>query len=118
MARETIRVRGLREFIRATDHAGKETKREVRHAFREIGDLVKVDWQGRFPERNAKSAAGLRTIVRQRGVSVEQTLRKTTGQHPEFGAWQMRRGGAALTAEEQNVDRKLEHTIDTLVDHF
>jgi predicted Zn-dependent protease with MMP-like domain len=116
---ETVRVKGLREFVRACDHAGKETKREVRNTFREVGDIVKVEAAKRFESIDARSAAGFRTVVRQRGVSVEQRLRKTTGLRPDFGTLQMRVALLpALDFEEGNVERKLEHTIDEIADHF
>jgi len=116
---ETVRVKGLREFVRACDHAGKETKREVRNTFREVGDIVKVEAARRFEDVDARSAAGFRTVVRQRGVSVEQKYRKTTGQHPEFGALQMRKALIpALDFESGQVERKLENAIDKVADHF
>lgn len=117
--RETLRVRNLQPFLKACDHAGKDTKKQVRGAFRKVGDIVKTDWRGRYRPVDAKSAAGLRTVVRQRGVNVEQSLRKTTGAHPEWGAWQLRHGGIpALQAKTGDVNRELEHAIDTVVDHF
>jgi hypothetical protein len=117
--KQTLRVKGYREFLIACDHAGKETKREVRGTFRKVGDLIKADAQPRYRPSDAKSAAGLRTVVRQRGVSVEQSLRKTTGKHPEWGSWQMRHTLVpALDAKEGEVERELEHAIDRVADHF
>jgi hypothetical protein len=46
-----------------------------------------------FSSIDAGSAAGFRTYVRAGArVSVEQSKRKTTGAHPEYGALQMREG--------------------------
>lgn len=99
---ETVRVRGYKQFQTALKAADKEGKRLIRARLRKVGDLVKVDARSRFAPVNARTAAGFRTIVRQRGISVEQTKRKTTGQHPEFGALQMRR--ALIPALEDNRD--------------
>lgn len=117
--KQTAHVKGYREFLRACDRAGKDTKREVRATFRKVGDIVKVDARHRYRAVDAHSAMGLRTVVRQRGVSVEQSLRKTTGQHPEWGKWQMRHALLpALDAEEANVDRALEQAINKVADRF
>lgn len=119
MADATLRVTGYREFVRACDRAGKESKKEVRAALREVGNLVKVEGAKRFENVDARSAAGFRTVVRQRGVSVEQSLRKTTGLRPDFGALQMRKALLpALAFEDINVERQMEHAIDRVADHF
>lgn len=116
---QTVRVRGLKEFLRATDRAGKETKREIRGTFRKVGEIVKVDAQARYRASDAKSARGLRTVVRQRGVTVEQSLRRTTGQHPEWGSWQMRHGLLpALDEKKREIEREMEDAIDRVADHF
>ena len=117
--RQTLRVKGYKEFLRASDRAGKETRKEVRGTFRKVGEIVRVDARTRYRPSDARSAAGLRTVVRQRGVSVEQSLRKTTGKHPEWGKWQMRQ--ALLPALEEKagqVEQELEHAIDRVADHF
>jgi hypothetical protein len=95
-------VRGYRELIRASALADKATKREMRATFRKVGDPVKQEAAALFARYDAKSAAGYRTYVRQRGISVEQSLRKTTGLHPEFGALQMTR--ALVPSLEDNVE--------------
>jgi hypothetical protein len=116
---ETVRVRGLREFIRASDHAGPDAKKEVRAAFREAGEIVRQEAAQRFASIDARSAAGYRVSVRQRGVSVVQSLRKTTGTRPDYGALQMRRALVpALTAKEQQVERAVEKALDRVADHF
>jgi hypothetical protein len=118
MPAETIRVKGLREFVRACDHAGRDTKREVRSAFRDVGETVRAEWSRRFATVDARSAAGYRVSVRQRGVSVVQSLRKTTGLHPEYGSLQERYGIGALRHEQHVVEDRLEHAIDRVADNF
>jgi hypothetical protein len=116
---ETIRVKGYREFLRAADRAGKESKSEVRSTFRKVGDVVKHEAARRFESIDARSAAGYRTRVRQRGVAVEQSLRRTTGKRPDFGSLQMRDALIpALEQKEHEVEREMEHAIDVVADHF
>lgn len=118
MAQTGIAVEGLRTFVRACDKAGPETKREVRGALREIGDFAREAWRSRYRPADAKSAAGLRTRVTQRAVRVEQSLRKTTGRHPDWGAWQMVQGRRALEDNSNHVERLMEHAVDRIADHF
>lgn len=115
---QTLRLRGYREFLRACDHAGKDTKREVRAAFRLVGRSVLTDWSRRLAPIDTRSALGLKTRVRARGVSVEQSIRRTTGLHPEYGALQMRLGLRAATSKQHETERAMEDAIDHVADHF
>lgn len=114
---QAVKVRGLNEFLRATAKADKETKKRIRRRFKEVGDIVRRDAAGSFARYDAKSAGGFRPVVRTRGVVVEQRYGRTTGQHPEFGALQMRR--ALIPAVESNQDRivaEFEKALDELAD--
>ena len=119
---ETLRVTGYREFLRATNRAEKKSKKFVRDNFREVGEVVRqpaaADLRA-LQDPPAKSAAGLRTIVRVRGVNVEQTLRRVTGKRPDWGALQMRRILIPnLEAREGQIERTLERKLDVIADHF
>lgn len=118
MANETVAIRGYREFHRACGLAERESKKFARDAYREVGNVVRADWSGRIAAAGLQTSSGLRTYVRTRGVSVEQSRRKTTGRHPEFGPWQMRRGIQALQAKEHDVNRASEQAVDRIADHF
>ena len=103
--------------MRACAHAEPDTKRYVREAFRKVGDSVKLDAVQRFAPIDARSAAGYRTRVRQRGVIVEQSLRKTTGKHPEYGALQMKRALLPAQAQQEpETIRRIEEAIDKVCD--
>jgi hypothetical protein len=116
---DALRVKGYREFLRAASQAEKESKKEVRAALREAAEPVRAEAASLFSTISQRSAAGYRVRVRQRGVSVEQSLRKTTGQHPEFGALQMRRALIpALERKQGEIERRMEHAIDRIADHF
>jgi hypothetical protein len=120
MAREgELVVHGYKEFLRACNAADKAAKKEVRTILREVGDVVKRDAAARFSAVDTRSAAGYRTAVRQRGIAVEQRLRKTTGQHPEWGAYQMRK--ALLPALRENTvrfEQEMSHALDLIADVF
>jgi hypothetical protein len=88
---ETVRIVGAKEVERSFRQLRKDVLRELRPALREAGNLVRADAQSNFSSIDARSAAGYKVRVRKRGVAVEQSLRRTTGQHPSYGALQMRR---------------------------
>lgn len=110
-----LRVKGYRELLRATSRASREVKREVRGALRAVGEVVRVEAAGRFSSVSPHSAAGYRVRVRQRGVAVEQSLRRTTGTRPDFGALQMRE---ALLPAVEDTEHEVEHELDKALDRM
>lgn len=121
--RETLRVEGYTELVRAFKLCDRATKRELREVLREAGRNVQRDAARDVLDEkgapDAKTAAGYRVVVRQRGVSVEQALRKTTGLHPEWGGWQMRHALVpALHDNEQETHERMEHALDLIAERF
>lgn len=88
----SYKVTGLRELIRASQKAERETKLATRAALRRVGNIVLVPTRQRIGEMSGRSAAGVKVYVRQRGVSIEQSRRKVNGKHRDWGITQMRRG--------------------------
>lgn len=116
MAREgELVVKGWRELVRSLAEADQDTRRELRATLRQAGETVQTGARQRLlAERpnDPRTAAGYRIRVRQRGVAVAQALRKTTGLHPEWGAWQMRHALVpALVASAEETDKRMEHAI-------
>lgn len=112
-------VRGYRELLRACDRSGRETKRAVRGAFRNVGEVVRADAARDFSKFSEKSAAGFKVRVRQRGVSVEQSLRKTTGRRPDWGALQMTKALLpARAADEALIQLQFELALDKVIATF
>ena len=112
-------VRGYKEFLRASQHAIPESRAEVRRAFREVGEFVRVRAEELFQPYSSVSASGYRVRVRQRGIAVEQSLRKTTGKRPDYGALQMRE--ALLPARHDTYARtqqEFELALDRVADYF
>lgn len=115
----TLRVRDYTKLVRACDAAEKETKQRVRATFRKVGDPVKLGASERLGRYSPRSAAGFRTVVRVRGVTVEQSLRRTTGQRPKWGTFQMREALIpSLQENEERTVREFENAMDTVCDHF
>jgi hypothetical protein len=116
---EKVRIRGYKQFLRAVNRADKATKHAVKAELRRVGDAVKSDAAARLSQYDAGSAAGLRTRVRVRGVAVEQSLRKTTGLRPDYGALQMTRALLpAVRENEQRTEQAMEAAIDRVADIF
>lgn len=120
MADPAVRVKGVRELIRAADAAGGATKKDVRDTIRRVGEGVRSGAQSRFAQYDAKSAARFGVTVRRTGVvAVEQRLRRTTGQRPNFGRLQMTRAlEPSLEANEDNLVREMDDALDDVVRIF
>lgn len=118
----TVKIEGYREFLRACNKAEKDTKREVRAAFRKVGDVVRTEARANLRDYDKRSAGGLRTRVRQRGVSVEQSLRKTSDEsrrRPNWGSYQMRHALVpALDDKKREVVEEMEEAFDRIANHF
>lgn len=115
----TLVVKGYRDFVRACDRAGKETKLAVRSELKQGGDIVRREAERRFAPYDARTAAGYRVVVRLRGVAVEQSIRKTTGERPNYGARQMVKALVpARNAKESDVERSFSKATDRICDHF
>lgn len=81
----------------------------MREGLRAGGQIVQEEARRKFVRsvispNTRRTAEGFRTYVRAGStVTVEQSLRKTTGLHPEWGALQMQ--NALLPAREETLDR-------------
>jgi hypothetical protein len=113
MAQPILAVRGYKELLRASTRAERSVNREVRGAFRAVGEIVRADAAADFSKYSTRSAAGFKVRVRQRGVFVEQALRKTTGQHPEWGALQMKKALLPARAKDEAlIEAEFEKALD------
>lgn len=113
---ESVRIRGLDELNRAFGQLRKEVLKELRPKLREAGDIVRDEGQDLFNRIDARSAAGYKVRVRQRGVAVEQTLPRVTGLRGDYGALQMNVALLpALQAHEQEVNKLIDSMIDDAI---
>ena len=119
MARETVAVHGLKEFLKACTQAEPQRPERSpgnvpggrRHHQTRRHPTVLTDQRA--------SAGGFRTRVRQKGIAVQQSKRKTTGKHPEYGSLQMRAALLpALMSNETDMNRQLERALDRVGKRF
>jgi hypothetical protein len=118
VAKSTVRMRGLREFGRAAGKAEKSTKKVVKEKLGAAGEIVRAEGERRFQRYDVRSASKFKVRVWGRGYGtfVEQSLRKTTGQHPEYARLQVRELEGALEAKQGQVEDRLEQALDELAD--
>lgn len=115
----TLQVKDFSLFMATLAHTDRATKRAGREEIRKAGEHVRRDATLRFAGTDPRSAGGYRVKVRQRGVAVEQTLRRTTGARPDFGALQMRRALLpALYGNEAATARELDRAFDRIAARF
>ena len=108
-----IRVKGADELEKAFRQLRKEVLRELRPTLREAADPVRRQAQQLFEPIDPMSAAGYRVRVRMRGVAVEQSRKRTTGAHPQFGVLQMQTALLpALEMHQAEVIRRVDAMID------
>ncbi len=102
----SIRYEGLREIAQALKETDKGMLRELTDDLALVGGVVEKAAVTLFDRIDARSAAGFDTRVRintstQALVSVGQSLRKTTGLRPDYGAIQITE--ALLPARDRNI---------------
>jgi hypothetical protein len=120
VARETVRVRGLRELDRALKNADADLSKGLRDELKEAGELVRDEARQRFLPIQPRSAESFTVRVRGGGqVFVEQRRRRTTGLRPDFGVLQMQTALLpALEAREGDVIRKVDDLLDRIARDF
>jgi hypothetical protein len=112
-------VRNLTPFLHVVAALPPATRREVRNELRQVAETVRDDGERKFSRYSQRSADGYRVVVRRRGISVEQSLRKTTGNNPDWGKLQMRE--ALIPALDDNTEklvRDLERAIDRIANRI
>jgi len=117
--RPIVRVHGYREFVRATNRAIPETKAAITTALKAVGEPTRADAARRLEPYSKRSAAGFKVKVTTSSVKIQQSLRKTTGEHPEYGDLQMKR--SLLPARKANSLRtreEFEKALDVMIIHF
>jgi hypothetical protein len=115
VASSAVRVKGLRELQSALRKVNRGLNKELRAELKNVGEVVRADATSRFSGIDARSASGYKVRVRQRGVAVEQSLKRVTGRRGDYGALQMRRALLpAMASNEDEVVHRLEGMLDRL----
>jgi len=118
-ARAGVRVNGYREFVRAANRTSRAARKEIKDAFRDVGEVVRVDAADRFSAYDERTASGFRVRVRERGVAIEQSIGRTTGTRPDFGGIQMSKALIpAGEAKEDEIDDRMGEALDDIADYF
>lgn len=125
----TFVVTGFKELVQATSTLVPAERAATREALDKVGEIVRVggarnlvQYKGDKYHRTKdaiRSAAGFKVRVRQRGVEVEQSLRKTTGAHSWWGAAQMKHGLLpALYDSEAAITAEFDKALDLAITEF
>jgi hypothetical protein len=117
-----VRYEGLERLIISLREIGPEAVRDLKEVLRDAGRDVARDATMRMVETDPSLSARIdfRVYVRKTGtVRVEEAKRKTSGDRPEFGAFQMTDGLVpARDATVEEAVKDLEHRIsETLRKH-
>lgn len=93
---------------------------ELRVELREIGGNVASEATKLFSEIDEYTAKGFKARVRPAGVLVvENTRRKTTGEHPEYGALMMRKALLpARSIKMEETTERFELAMDRTFSHL
>ena len=104
--------------MRAASKAEKSTKGVIKERLGKAAEPVRDEARRDFERYDSGSASGFKVRVwgRGYGVFVEQSRRRTTGQHPEFGSLQVKTLLGALDKKSAQVERELEKGVDELVE--
>jgi len=118
----TVRVEGIRELVAALSVADVEAQKALKDELRKAGEAIRLSSQEYTDGLNSpESALGYRVYARQGGarIDVEQSLRKTTGLRPDWGATQMRYSLIPSLKEHEDetfaaVEAALEHVTTSI----
>jgi hypothetical protein len=115
MAAETVRVRGLRETVRALDKINRDAKRVVLAELAMAAEPIAQQARANISRYQGASLNTIRPRAGVGGAYVTQSARKVTGLRGDFGALQMTRG--LMPALEDHADEivpRLERALDRL----
>jgi len=115
-----VEIVGLAQLQAALKLADREAYDGIRSDLKTAGELVAADARSRLMPKYPPSASTIRGRAKGASTAVaEQTRRRTTGQHPFWGTYQMTRDlMPALDAKSPEVVAVMEHTLDRVADHF
>lgn len=110
----TVRVRGLRETLRAFRRLEAEIGPEMRTELRAIAEPVALTARSLISPYQGASVRTIGPRVTQTGAAVTQRAKKVTGRRGDFGALQMRRLEEALEEHADEIEPKLEDMLDRI----
>jgi hypothetical protein len=115
MAAETVRIKGLRETIRAFNKIDRSVAKEIRDELKKVAVPVAESAKSRLSRYQGLSLGTIGPKATTKSVFVTQRKRKVTGRRGDFGALQMRVGLLpALAENEDNIIHEVEQALDRL----
>lgn len=88
MAREPIKIDGLKEFQKTVRRLDKDHKKQVREAFKSVGELIAVKARSNaasaFTSRSGNLVRKIKSKSLARGVVVEASARSFHARHGKF----------------------------------
>ena len=124
-----VYVRGMRELSRAFAYADRDSRRELREAFKEVAQPVARDAEGLAVARIPRMASSPRWSLMRVGVTrttvyvapKQRGLRNRADPRRRPNLADLLMGRAMEPALEQNqheIEVAVEHALDRLADHF
>ncbi len=111
-----VRTSGLRELQRDLGGARSDFGKDLTAALKDAAEPIRASAASTAAQWGSKTASGYAVSVRGTRAYVRQRRRKTTGQHPEFGALQMREALLpAVASQEGEVFRRVERAVDDVL---
>jgi hypothetical protein len=108
-------IEGNREIARDLRRIERQMQSGVRDELRDLAKPVQQTAASLAGPYSGATAAGFKIRLRRFEVTVEQSLRKTTGLRPDYGALQMRRMlEPALEQEEGKIEPEISRMLDVL----
>lgn len=114
MAASTVRVKGLKETVKAFNKMDKDLAKELRNGLKQVAEPVAATARSKMSAYQGGSMK-IRPAARGASVFVRQNARKVTGLRADFGALQMRKVLIpALDEHQEDVINGVEKVIDNL----
>jgi hypothetical protein len=108
-------IQGNREIARDLRRIERQMQSGVRDELRDLAKPVQQKAAMLASPYSGATAAGFKIRLRRFEVTVEQSLRKTTGLRPDYGALQMRRMlEPALEQEQGQIEPQISRMLDVL----
>jgi hypothetical protein len=115
VASSTVRIKGLRETIRAFNKLEASVALEIRNELKDLAEPVAETARQKISRYAGASVGTIGPRASVRGAFVTQRAKKVTGQRADFGALQMTRGMIpALEEHEDEIVSGVEKTLDRL----
>lgn len=109
-----VKVKGLRETVRAFNKLDRTVTREVRKELKQAAEPVRDDSRGRISKYRGSQPARVGIKASGASIYVTQRARKVSGQRGDYGLLQQRHLEDALDENQGEVRKGVEDALDRL----